>query len=120
MYNIKHCFDKIARIVKDVLGEQYPDGGNFLRPGLKPAFTDIDVIVLSLTAECLSIDSENRLFNILRFEYSEAFPHLISRRQYNDRRKALFPIQAQIRQHMADSINQSNKFYAIDSMPLEI
>jgi len=107
-------------IVKDVLGEQYPQGGNYLRPGLKPLFTDIDVIVLSMTAESLSIDSENRLFKILEFEYGTEFPNLISRRQYNDRRKALFPIQAQIRQQMATDINGINDIYAIDSMPLEI
>lgn len=108
------------RIVKDVLGEQYPQGGNFLRPGLKPAFTDVDVIVLSMTAETLGIDSENKLFSILKFEYTQEFPNLISRRQYNDRRKSLFPIQAEIRQKMADSINEGNEIYAVDSMPLEV
>lgn len=120
MYNIRHSFGKILAVIIDVLGDEYPEGGNFLRPGLKPLFTDIEVIALSMTSESLGIDSENRLFAIIEFEYLDQFPHMISRRQYNDRRKALFPIQNSIRRKMADRINEINEVYAIDSMPLEV
>ena len=73
-----------------------------------------------MTAECLSIDSENCLFTVLQYEYTEDFPNLISRRQYNDRRKSLFPWQEKIRARMAGRLNELNEVYAIDSMPLEI
>ena len=53
-------------------------------------FSDIEVMALSLTAECLSIDRENYLFSKLNTEYLETFENLISSRQYNDRRKLLF------------------------------
>lgn len=118
MYCIKATFDKIHDLIKGLLGEDYPKGGNYLRPGPKPKFTDIEVIALSITAESLSIDSENRLFKIIETEYTDYFP--ISRRQYNDRRKALFQIQAMIRQSMANKLNEITDLYAIDSMPLEI
>ena len=62
-----------------------------------PKFSDIEVIAMSLTAKCLSIDSENYLFSKLNTEYLCEFDNLISRRQYNDRRKLLFQKTEKIR-----------------------
>ena len=39
--------------------------GNIPKTGKKPKFSDIKVMALSLAAEFMSVDSENRLFNIL-------------------------------------------------------
>ena len=39
--------------------------GNIPRPGVVPRFSDLEVVALSLTAEHLSIDSENNLFDRL-------------------------------------------------------
>lgn len=120
MHCIKTCFGKIMRVLKEILGEDLPVTGNLLRPGPKPKFTDIDVICLSLTAECLSIDSELYLFNKLKTDYPKDFPCLISRRQYNDRRKSLFPWQELVRSKIAQVLNEITEVFAIDSMPLEI
>lgn len=68
-------------ILIEVLGEEYPVDGNLKRPGPKPLFTDIEVIALSLTSECLGIDSELYLFNKIESDYKNAFPTIISRRQ---------------------------------------
>lgn len=106
--------------MREVLAGDVLPNGNLLRPGPKPRFSDIEVVALSMTAECLGIDSENYMFAVLQSDYTEAFPNLISRRQYNDRRKSLFPFQEKIRAAMADRINELTEVYAIDSMPLEI
>ena len=53
-------------------------------------------------------------------EYLNDFENLISRRQYNDRRKLLFEKTEAIRKSMAESINEQADIFAIDSMPLEI
>src|SRR5579875_2882104 len=90
MHNIKTNFDKILVVIKDILSNEINGKGNYLRRGSVPRFSDIEVIALSLTAECLGIDSENNLFSKLRKEYAMEFKNLISRRQYNDRRKLLF------------------------------
>ena len=68
MHNIKTNFDKIVDVLKDIIGDEITEKGNFLRRGTKPRFSDIEVIALSLTAECLSIDSENSLFSKLHKE----------------------------------------------------
>ena len=107
-------------VLNDVLGHEFPVGGNMLRPGPKPVFTDMEVLALSVTAECMGIDSELYLFGLLTTTYKSQFPNLISRRQYNDRRKSLFSYQAVVRQKMADKLNEITDVYAVDSMPIEI
>ena len=120
MHNIKANFDKIAVIIKDILREEINEKGNYTRRGAVPKFSDIAVIALSLTAECLSIDSENYLFSKLRAEYQNEFENIISRRQYNDRRKLLFEKTERVRKLMAERLNKQADVFAIDSMPLEI
>lgn len=108
------------RVLVEVLGDEFPEGGNLLRPGPKPKFTDVEVLALSLTAECMGIDSECYLLEKINSTYKDSFPHIISRRQYNDRRKSLFPYQEFIRSKLASRLNEITDVYAIDSMPLEI
>ena len=120
MHNIKTNFDKIIGLIKDILTDEINDKGNYLRRGTRPRFADIEVIALSLTAECLSIDSENYLFSKLNKEYRNEFKNMISRRQYNDRRKLLFEKTEQVRKLMAERLNRQADVFAIDSMPIEI
>lgn len=120
MHCIKSNFDKILCLLKEILGDDILVDGNLLRPGPKPAFTDIEVVALSLTMECMGIDSECYLFAKINSTYKNEFPHLISRRQFNDRRKSLFSLQEKARTSMANKLNEINEVYAIDSMPLEI
>jgi hypothetical protein len=120
MHNIKTNFDKILVVIKEILSDEINESGSYLRRGTRPKFSDIEVIALSLTAECLSIDSENYLFSKLRKEYVNDFENLISRRQYNDRRKRLFEKSERVRKLMAERLNKQADVFAIDSMPLEI
>lgn len=120
MHNIKTNFYKILNAVTEVLQGQTDYLGNFPRRGSKPKFSDMEVIALSLTAECLSIDSENLLFSKIKAEHLADFPNLISRRQYNDRRKALFYYQEQVRKSLAKTIHPQPSVCSVDSMPVEV
>lgn len=120
MHNIKTNFDKILVVIKDILGDTVNKSGNYLRRGTVPMFSDVEVMALSLTAECLSIDSENYLFSKLKKEYAREFKNLISRRQYNDRRKLLFEQTQNVRTLLSQRLNRQADVFAIDSMPLEI
>lgn len=120
MHCLKSTFDKVMHVLKGYWGNSLTIEENLLRPGPKPKFTDLEVIALNITAECLSIDSENLLFHKLNSDYKNDFPYLISRRQYNDRRKNLFYIIEQLRKELSSKLNEINEIYAIDSMPLEI
>ena len=120
MHNIRTNFIKILEVIKDIIGDEINEKGNCLRRGSIPKFSDITVIALSLTAECLSIDSENHLFSKLKKEYLNDFENLISTRQYNDRRKLLFEKTERIRKSMAEQPNRQSDVFAKDWMPLEI
>ncbi|MGL5957218.1 MAG: IS982 family transposase, partial [Phocaeicola sp.] len=84
-----------------------------------PKFSDLEVISLSLAAETLSIDSENCLFNRL-VEYKDSFPNLISRRQFNDRRKITGKLCEIIRKRIVDKIDGREEYFSIDSKPIEV
>lgn len=120
VHNIKTNFDKIHEVLRGILLDQVNEKGNYSRRGTVPKMSDLEVIALSLTAECLSIDSENYLFSKLNTEYHHQFEQLISRRQYNDRRKLLFEKIEQARKLLAARLNAQSDVFAIDSMPLEI
>ena len=57
------------------------------RAGRKDKTFDLEVIALSLTADFMSIDSENSLFNQLK---DGQISNLIERSQFNKRRKKFF------------------------------
>ena len=81
MHNLKTNFDKILSVCKQYGKEFTNERGNIPRCGVIPKFSDLEVIALSLTAEALSIDSENTLFIKLNVDYKDDFSNMISRRQ---------------------------------------
>ena len=68
---------------------------------LFPKFSDLEVVALSLTAETESIDSEKWLFEYKLQEYKDNIPNLISRRQFNDRRKKTAGLCEELRKRIA-------------------
>ena len=88
MRNLYANFVKFLDICKEFSKNLVDERGNIPRRGVVPRFSDLEVIALSLTAEEMSIDSESLLFSRLA-EYRKDLPNLISRRQFNDRRKFL-------------------------------
>jgi len=85
--------------------------------GRKPKMSDIKVVALSLTAEFMSIDSENSLFKQL---IPCEIYNLIERSQFNIRRKKLFLFSEQIRTELATKFTYFEDYFIIDRMPLEI
>lgn len=119
MYNLYAIFIKFLDICKKVAGNLVNEHGNISRVGVVPRFSDLEVIALSMTAEHFSIDSENRLFFLLS-NSKQDFPNLISRRQFNDRRKKTAQLCENIRKKMADFIDGGENYFCIDSKPIEV
>lgn len=94
--------------------------GNVPRSGPTPSFSDVEVIALTLTAEYLSIDSENQLFRKIRADYAAAFPTLHSRPQFNRRKRALFPLLERLRQKLVAPFLENEDAFIADSKPLPI
>ena len=101
MYNLYAKFVKILEICKQFSENLVNDSGNVPRRGPVPKFSDLEVVALSLTAETESIDSEKWLFDYKLQEYKDSIPNLISRRQFNDRRKKTSGLCEELRKRIA-------------------
>ena len=75
-----------------------------LRCGVVARFSDLEVIALSLTEDTMGYDSESYLFGQLEDDH-EQMPNLISRRQYNYRRKYTAAMCETIRKRVAENLN---------------
>ncbi len=62
MRNFTANFARILEICKDFAGNRVNAFGNVPRRGVVPKFSDLEVIVLGITAEAFSFDSENYLW----------------------------------------------------------
>ena len=92
----------------------------FPRPGPIPKFSDLEVVALSLAAETESIDSENWLFESKLKEYKDWIPNLISRRQFNDRRKSTAGLCEKVRKQLAAVMDGGEDFFFVDSKPIGV
>lgn len=85
--------------------------------GRKLKMSDLEVVALSLTAEFMSIDSENSLFKQI---LPDEIPNLIERSQFNKRRRRLFLFSEEVRTKLASHFLDFEDYFIVDSMPLEI
>ena len=97
MRNFIANFVRILGICKDFAGNRVNELGNVPRCGVVPKFSDLEVVALGITAEAFGFDSENLLFHRLHHECKDDLPNLISRRQFNARRKLTARLAEEIR-----------------------
>ena len=120
MHNLYTKFVRILEICKQFSHNLVNEQGNIVRRGPVPKFSDIEVVALSLAAESESIDSENWLFEYKLQGYKEKIPNLISRRQFNDRRKKTAGLCEAIRKRIALKMDGGEDFFLVDSKPIEV
>lgn len=119
MCNLYTKFVKSLEICKQFSEDLVTGAGNVRRPDPVPRFSDLEVIALGMAAEAEGIDSGNRLFEARLKECRSSVSNLISRRQFNDRRKAVSGLCEQIRSRI-DHINGGEDYFCIDSKPMEV
>jgi len=111
--NILNNYLKVLEVIYSLnIGSDAPR-----RVGRKPKMADTEVVALSLTAEFMSIDSENDLF---RQPNKLGIPNLIERSQFNKRRRKLFGLSEAIRGALSSKFTEPEDYFIVDSMPLEI
>jgi hypothetical protein len=79
--------------------------------------SDIKVVAMGLTAEFMSIVSENSLFKQLILS---KIPNLIERSQFNERRRKLFLFSEEIRTKLAKKFLEFEGCFIVDSILLKI
>lgn len=113
-------FVRILGICKDFAGNRVNELGNVPRCGVVPKFSDLEVIAPGITAEAFGFDSENLLFHRLHNECKDDLPNLISRRQFNIRRKLAPRFAEEIRKDVAVAIDGIEDVFCIDSKPVKV
>ena len=111
MNNFNASYEKILTYIKSLTEKD-----NFLNQIRKPKLSDIELIAICITSEYLSIDSECQLFRFLPCELSCK----IERSVFNKRKRRLFPYIAKLQMHISSIFTDSEDYYVIDSMPLEV
>jgi hypothetical protein len=113
MSNIVKNYFKVLEVISSLNCELEFKSGI----GRKDKMSDLEVVALSLTAEFMSIDSENSLFKQIS---TVNIPNLIERSQFNKRRRKLFLFSENIRTKLASRFLEFEDYFIVDSMPLEI
>ncbi len=120
MRNFIANFARILDICKNFAGNRVNALGNVPRRGVVPKFSDLEVVALGITAEAFSFDSENYLFHRLHKECKGDLPDLITRRQFNARRKQTAKLAEEIRKEVAIAIDGGENVFCIDSKPVKV
>ncbi len=84
---------------------------------ITPKMTDLEIVVLNITAEFSGVDSEYQLFRDLKGTY---LFDKIERSVYNKRKRKLFNWMEEIRKEIASKFNEFENYFVVDSMPLEV
>jgi hypothetical protein len=111
MNNLNANYERILEVLKKISNE------NLLSYQRRvPRLKDLELISLALTAEFMGIDSENHLFRHI----PNTIKCKIERSVYNRRKRRLASKINEIRMKLARSLNEYEKFFIIDSMPVEV
>ena len=120
MHNLKTNYAKFLKQINATLSDVLLPDGNFRPYPRKPKLADNAILALNLCAEALSIDSENYFWSKLKTDHTADFPPLIQRCNFNRRKRNLAAYLAIYNQRLADTMNESENVYIVDSMPVPI
>ena len=111
MNNLLANYERILEVLRKISTDR-----QLLMQRRRSKMSDLRVIGLILTAEYMGIDSEKDLFRKLPC----SFRGKIHRTVYNRRKRRLMPYQNAIRMKLAESFNDSEDIFIVDSMPLQV
>ncbi|AJW62127.1 Transposase DDE domain protein [Elizabethkingia miricola] len=111
MNNLNANYERILEVLKKISNETLLSYQRRV-----PRLKDLELISLALTAEFMGIDSENHLFRHI----PNTIKCKIERSVYNRRKRRLASKINEIRMKLARSFNEYEKFFIIDSMPVEV
>lgn len=111
MSNLSANYERILEVLRKISND------NLLSYQRRvPKLKDLELISLALTAQFMGIDSENHLFRHL----PTAIKCKIERSVYNRRKRRLSNKINDLRMKLARSFNEFEKYFIIDSMPVEV
>ena len=74
MHDLYSIYKKVRKTLKAALKQNLVGDGNLIFYSNKPKMSDLEILSLSITSECLGIDSENLLWSKIQKDYSDKLP----------------------------------------------
>ncbi|MGV7108175.1 IS982 family transposase [Flavobacterium sp. U410] len=111
MNNLSANYERILEVLRKISNENL-----LFYQRRVPKLKDLELISLALTAEYMGIDSENHLFR----QIPKTIKCKIERSVYNRRKRRLANSINDLRMKIVRSFNEFEKFFIIDSMPMEV
>ena len=120
MHDLKAIYTKVKASIGNHCKEYFEFGENTQLYPRQPKMSDMEVISLSIAAECVQIDSENLLWSKLQTDYPDLFIELPHRTKFNKRRKRLVDTMGGCMRNLSDIIcaKSESRTLIIDSMPI--
>jgi hypothetical protein len=122
MHDLKSIYNKVEDSISLIAKEYFDHQGNSKNYSHSPKLSDLQIVSLAITSECLQIDSESLLWSKLKTDYNKLFPNLPHRATYNRRRRNLANLISQCNNLLSDYIYeaQPDSTLIIDSMPIPV
>ena len=120
MRKIEIIFEEMLPIITEALSDHIDNNGNIPKIGRNPKFSDVKVIALALAAEFLSMDSENRLFDLIKDSAFFSLNGLIERSAFNRRRRSLRHYFNTVLEYLSEKISPDEDALIVDSFPIEV
>lgn len=120
MHDLYSIYIKVRKTLKTALKQYLVKGQNLRHYSNPPKMSDLAILSLAITAECLGIDSENLLWSKIQKDYADKFPRLIHRTRFNARRKSLSEWLIVCADIWSAEMTDRDKEFIIDSIPIPV
>jgi len=91
------------------------------KPGVKPAFTDSEVITLILAQDYIPFPSETQYIGFIRANFLDLFPKLVDQSQYNRRARSLYLLVEELRRFWITQKGwHQQTCYLMDTKPVPV
>lgn len=108
-------------IIDDLYKETVPTSVSKRKRVSDAKLSDSEIITIALCGELVGVDSENAWYNFVKKNYHHLFPSLCSRSRFNRTRRSLMQVTNLIREKLSSKFEvDENKYFIIDSFPLEV
>jgi hypothetical protein len=105
-----------------VVDDWYQQKGQYLLQrtvGVKPVFSDSEMLTLMLAIDFFEFTSERRYHAFIAANYRALFPHLLDQSQYNRRARSLRYLLNELRQAWANDLGvQWERHFLLDTTPV--
>lgn len=120
MHDLPANYLKIRNTLRSIASEYFDEKGNTRFYPHTPKMSDLEIISLTIAAECVQITSENLLWCKLQKDYPTMISNLVHRVCYNRRKKSLREVFLRCTEKMAEAMVTKDEPFIIDSIPIPI